>query len=106
MASEEGASSATCIAALHLGFGPTAWSEVDGPAIWLVAMFPLSFLPLDRLLIHVDSNYHRKRKQQEVAILRYNSCHLSISFWFVHQNAIKNMQGKTKQPLKPDAAAT
>ena len=27
MASEEGASSATCIAAPHLGFGPTAWSE-------------------------------------------------------------------------------
>ena len=70
--------------------------KVDGPAIWLVAMFPLSFLPLDRLLIHVDSNYHRKQKQQEVAILRYNSYHLSISFRFVHQNAIKKHAGENE----------
>ena len=70
--------------------------KVDGPATWLVGQFPLSFLPLDRLLIHVDSNYHQKRKQQEVAILRYNSYHLSISFRFVHQNAIKKHAGENE----------
>ena len=59
MVSEEGASSAACIAAPHLGFGPIAWSETWWPCN-LAEHFPLSFLLLDRLLLHVGSNYHPK----------------------------------------------
>ena len=83
--------------------------KVDGPATWLVGQefrteFPENWIGCWFMLILIITEKGNNRR------LRFFDATLIISYLFPFGLFIKmlskNMQGKTKQPLKPDAAAT